>query len=47
MEEQAKKEIHLFEEIKKTKEQVKELYHQMNIQPRVQGEEMPDRDQPQ
>jgi tetratricopeptide (TPR) repeat protein len=47
MEEQAKKEMHLFEEIKKTKEQVKELYHQMNIQPKVQGEETPDRDQPQ
>jgi tetratricopeptide (TPR) repeat protein len=47
MEEQAKKEMHLFEEIKKTKEQVKELYHQMNIQPKVQGEEAPERDQPQ
>jgi len=47
MEDQAKKEMHLFEEIKKAKEQVKELYHQMNIQPKVQGEQTPDRDLPQ
>jgi len=45
MEEQAQKEMQLFQEIKKTKDQVKELYHQMNIQPKAQGNEMPDGDQ--
>jgi tetratricopeptide (TPR) repeat protein len=42
---QAQKEMHLFQEIKKTKDQVKELYRQMNIQPKAQGDEMPDNDQ--
>jgi tetratricopeptide (TPR) repeat protein len=47
MDDQAQKEMHLFQEIKKTKDQVKELYHQMNIEPKVQGDEMPDIDQQQ
>ncbi|MGB6804945.1 MAG: tetratricopeptide repeat protein, partial [Candidatus Sulfotelmatobacter sp.] len=42
LDEQAQKEMHLFQEIKKTKDQVKELYHQMNIQPKAQGDEMSD-----
>ena len=42
MEDRAQKEMHLFQEIKKTKDQVKELYHQMNIQPKAQGDEIPD-----
>jgi len=41
---QAQKEMHLFEEIKKTKDQVRDLYHQMNIE-RKPGDEMPDIDQ--
>ena len=44
MEDQAQKEMHLFQEIKKAKDQVKALYHQMNIQPK-QGDGMPDTDQ--
>jgi len=44
MDDQAQKEMHLFQEIKKTKDQVKELYRQMNIQPKVQGDETPDAD---
>jgi tetratricopeptide (TPR) repeat protein len=44
MDDQAQKEMHLFEEIKKTKDQVKELYRQMNIKPRAQGDETPDTD---
>ena len=47
MDDRAQKEMHLFQEIKKTKDQVKELYHQMNIEPKVQGDEMPDIDQQQ
>jgi tetratricopeptide (TPR) repeat protein len=47
MEDQAEKEMHLFEEIKKTKEKVKELYHQMNIQPKAQGDELLDSGSPQ
>jgi tetratricopeptide (TPR) repeat protein len=43
---QAQKEMRLFQEIKKTKDQVKDLYHQMNIEPKPQGNEMPDVDQP-
>jgi lipopolysaccharide biosynthesis regulator YciM len=43
---QAQKEMRLFQEIKKTKNQVKDLYHQMNIEPKPQGNEMPDVDQP-
>jgi Tfp pilus assembly protein PilF len=46
MDDQAQKEMHLFQEIKKTKDQVKELYRQMNIRPKPQGDEMPDSDQP-
>jgi tetratricopeptide (TPR) repeat protein len=45
MDDQAQKEMHLFQEIKKTKDQVKVLYHQMNIQPKMQGDGMPDTDQ--
>jgi tetratricopeptide (TPR) repeat protein len=44
LDEQAQKEMHLFQEIKKTKDQVKDLYHQMNIAPKSQGDEMPDID---
>jgi tetratricopeptide (TPR) repeat protein len=47
LDDQAQKEMHLFQEIKKTKDQVKELYRQMNIQPTVQGDEMTDSDQQQ
>jgi tetratricopeptide (TPR) repeat protein len=35
MDDRARKEMHLFQEIKKTKDQVKDLYHQMNIKPKV------------
>jgi tetratricopeptide (TPR) repeat protein len=42
MDDQAQKEMHLFQEIKKTKDQVRELYHQMNIKPKAQGDEMSD-----
>jgi tetratricopeptide (TPR) repeat protein len=45
MDDQAQKEMQLFQEIKKTKDQVKELYRQMNIKPRVEGDEVPDGDQ--
>ena len=41
---EAQKEMHLFEEIKKTKDQVRALYRQMNIQPR-QTDEGPENDQ--
>jgi tetratricopeptide (TPR) repeat protein len=44
MDDQAQKEMHLFQEIKKTKDQVKELYRQMNIRPK-EGDEMPESDQ--
>ena len=37
----AQKELHLFQEIKKTKDQVEALYHQMNRQTRSQGDETP------
>jgi tetratricopeptide (TPR) repeat protein len=39
MTEMAQKEMHLFEEIKKTMEQVKVLYRQMNSQPRQEADE--------
>jgi tetratricopeptide (TPR) repeat protein len=45
MNDQAQKEMHLFQEIKKTKDQVKDLYRQMNIKPKVQDDEVPDSDQ--
>jgi tetratricopeptide (TPR) repeat protein len=45
MDDQAQKEMHLFQEIKKTKDQVKDLYRQMNIKPKVQDDELPDGDQ--
>jgi len=45
MDDQAQKEMHLFQEIKKTKDQVKELYRQMNIRPKAQGDEVPESDQ--
>jgi tetratricopeptide (TPR) repeat protein len=44
LDDQAQKEMLLFQEIKKTKDQVKELYHQMNIRPKAQGDEIPDTD---
>jgi tetratricopeptide (TPR) repeat protein len=44
MDDQAQKEMHLFQEIKKTRDQVKDLYHQMNIKPKVQDDELPDSD---
>jgi hypothetical protein len=37
--------MNLFQEIKTTKDQVKELYHQMNIQPKAERDEMPDNNQ--
>jgi tetratricopeptide (TPR) repeat protein len=45
MDDQAQKEMQLFQEIKKTKDQVKELYRQMNIKPKLQRDEVPDSDQ--
>jgi tetratricopeptide (TPR) repeat protein len=45
MDDRAQEEMHLFQEIKKTKDQVKDLYHQMNIKPKVQDDEMRDVDQ--
>lgn len=45
MEDEAHKEMHLFQEIKKTKDQVKALYREMNIQPRTQHEDMQDQDE--
>ena len=47
LDDQAQKEMHLFQEIKSTKDQVKELYKQMNIRPKAQGDEIPDTDQQQ
>jgi predicted Zn-dependent protease len=45
MDDRARKEMRLFQEIKKTKDQVKDLYQQMNIKPKVQDDEMRDADQ--
>jgi len=45
LDDQAQKEMHLFQEIKATKDHVKELYKQMNIRPKAQGDEIPDTDQ--
>jgi tetratricopeptide (TPR) repeat protein len=45
MDDQAQKEMHLFQEIKQTKDQVKALYQQMNIKPKAQDDEMTDIDQ--
>jgi len=42
MTEMAQKEMHLFQEIKKTKDQVEALYHQMNRQPKLEAEPPPD-----
>jgi tetratricopeptide (TPR) repeat protein len=44
MDDQAQKEMNLFQEIKKAKDQVEDLYHQMNIKPKVQDDEKPDSD---
>jgi tetratricopeptide (TPR) repeat protein len=44
-EDEAKKEVQLFQEIKKTKDQVAELYRQMNRQPKAQAEDVPDQEQ--
>jgi tetratricopeptide (TPR) repeat protein len=38
----AQKEMHLFQEIKQTKNQVQALYRQMNRQPKPQADEVPD-----
>lgn len=43
--EEAEKELRLFQEIKQTKERVRELYRQMNKKPRTQDEEVPEGDQ--
>ena len=40
--EEAAKELHLFQEIKQTKDRVKELYKQMNRKPREQDDQTPD-----
>lgn len=42
---EAKKEFQLSQEIKKTRDQVEELYHQMNRQSRPQADEVPDTEQ--
>jgi Tfp pilus assembly protein PilF len=42
MADKAQQEMHLFEEIKQTRNQVEKLYHQMNIQQRPQGDETAD-----
>jgi tetratricopeptide (TPR) repeat protein len=42
MDDEAQKEMHLFQEIKKTKDQVKVLYQQMNIQPKSEGDDLPE-----
>ncbi len=39
---EAEKELKLFQEIKKTKDQVRELYRQMNKAPKEQDEQLPD-----
>lgn len=39
---QAEREMHLFEEIKKTKDQVRTLYRQMNVEPHASADEPPD-----
>lgn len=46
LDDKAQKEMLLFQEIKKTKDQVKQLYHQMNIRPKAEGDELPDTEQP-
>jgi tetratricopeptide (TPR) repeat protein len=43
MTDMAQKEMHLFQEIKKTKTQIEELYRQMNRQRKPQTDEAPDR----
>jgi tetratricopeptide (TPR) repeat protein len=40
MEEMAQKEMHLFEEIKETKDRVEELYHQMKQHPKLELDEL-------
>jgi hypothetical protein len=42
MTEEARKEVHLFEEIKKTKDQVRALYRQMNREPRPEHNDTSD-----
>jgi hypothetical protein len=44
MEEMARKEMHLFEEIKAAKERVEDLYHQMNRQPQPEMKVDPNRE---
>jgi len=45
LKDEADKELHLFQEIKKTKERVKELYQQMNKIPRFEEDQIPEADQ--
>lgn len=45
MPEEAENEMHLFQEIKKTKDQVKMLYRQMNKQSKPENDELPSGDQ--
>jgi tetratricopeptide (TPR) repeat protein len=45
MTEETQREMHLFQEIKKTKEQVRALYRQMNRRPSAQADETPESDQ--
>jgi tetratricopeptide (TPR) repeat protein len=47
MDDPAQKEMHLFQEIKKSKDQVRELYRQMNIRPKAQSDETVDIEQQQ
>ena len=42
---EAQKEMHLFQEIRKTKEQVTQLYRQMNRRPSVPADDTPESDQ--
>ncbi len=45
MTDDAQKEMHLFQEIKKTKERVQKLYHEMNKQTKQPAEDVPDNEQ--
>jgi tetratricopeptide (TPR) repeat protein len=47
MADQAARELKLFEEIKQTKDQVRELYHQMNKIPQGADDQIPAADPPQ
>ena len=45
MPDDAQREMHLFDEIKKTKDQAKNLYRQMNVQPKGSADDAPDHEQ--